>query len=204
MFDPISEFGFQRNSKAARFLRIAQPDEDGFSRVVPVAEFTGSNEDLKFGNGVDWARSTSKIANVFNIQIIKEGGTTVALKLNGFNKNPVKKPIPRWIAKEMRQLRCPVLGTSDVEPDHKDGRLDDRRTFDSKSVNLDDFQPLSKAANMAKRQACKECRETGQRFDAQVLGFSISQFKGNGAYRGTCVGCYWHDVRRFHGEVSAK
>ena len=67
---------------------------------------------------------------------------------------------------------------------------------------LDDFQPLSKAANNAKRQHCKRCRETGRRFDAKRLGYRVSQFKGNGVYNGMCVGCYWHDPKRFNCEVS--
>ena len=48
----------------------------------------------------------------------------------------------------------------------------------------------------------KVCRETKQRFDARVLGFSVSCWVGNGKYRGTCVGCYWHDIKKFNQEVS--
>ena len=67
---------------------------------------------------------------------------------------------------------------------------------------LEDFQPLSSAANKAKRQHCKVCRETKKRFDARVLGFSKRAWAGNGLYEGTCVGCYWHDIKKFNQEIS--
>ena len=73
---------------------------------------------------------------------------------------------------------------------------------DATLVTLDDFQPLSKAANDAKRQHCVECRETGFRFDAKRLGYQVSQVRGNGFYNGTCVGCYWHNPIFFNKEVS--
>lgn len=72
---------------------------------------------------------------------------------------------------------------------------------DSTLVTIDDFQPLSKAANNAKRQHCKNCRDTNLRFDAKKLGYRVSQVKGNGKYRGSCVGCYWHDPKFFNREV---
>ena len=61
---------------------------------------------------------------------------------------------------------------------------------------------LSKAANNAKRQHCKECRATDKRFDAKLLGYSVGQVKGNGVYEGSCAGCYWYDPFVFNQEVS--
>ena len=46
------------------------------------------------------------------------------------------------------------------------------------------------------------CRDTKQRFDTRVLGFSKCAWVGNGQYRGTCVGCYWYDVKKFNEEIS--
>ena len=104
----------------------------------------------------------------------------------------------------MSSQRCAVLWVGNAtEVDHKDGRRDDPRLADPSQVELDDFQPLSKAANNAKRQHCKECRTTGNRFDAKQLGYSVGQVKGNGKYNGTCVGCYWHDPARFNATISA-
>ena len=195
-------FGFRGGSKAARFLELAQPDEDGFSRAVQIEEFVGRYADLVMGNGGDWCRDDGSLARVFNIRRIKPKNKIIAVQLDGFKKRPIDKTIPPHILAEIRSQRCAVLGTSDPQCDHKDGHRDDWGDPDKWTVN--DFQPLSRAANGAKRQACKMCRQTKQRFDATSLGFAVAQFKGNGVYRGTCVGCYWHDVARFHGEVSGK
>ena len=89
-----------------------------------------------------------------------------------------------------------------MEVDHKDGHRDDYENLKPENQTLEDFQPLSPAVNKAKRQHCKVCRETKQRFDATVLGFSKCAWAGNGKYRGTCVGCYWHNVKKFNQEIS--
>ncbi len=147
----------------------------------------------------DWCRSDGSLARVFNVRRIKQKNKIIAVQLHGFKKRPIDRTIPAHILTEIRAQRCAVLGTSNPECDHKDGHRDD--WGDPAKLTVDDFQPLSSAANKAKRQACKECRETKQRFDATTLGFAIPQFVGNGVYEGSCVGCYWHDVRRFHAEV---
>lgn len=193
---------FKRGSLAARFLELARPDLDGFSRRVPVEEFVGDYERLRLGNGGSWCRDDGPLAREFNIHRIKEKGKIVAVQLHGRKKQPILKPIPADIKAVITSQRCAVLNTSNPECDHKDGRRDDPRLGDPARVTVNDFQPLSRAANSAKRQACRECRETNERFDARKLGFEIAQTKGNGTYRGSCVGCYWYDVRDFHAAVS--
>ncbi len=193
---------FKTDSKAALFLELAKPDRDGFSRRVSVVEFTGRYDTLKLGNGGSWCRDDGGLARSFNIQREKEGGRIVAIVLHGAKKQPIDKPIPAQIARTIRQQPCAVLAIGKVEVDHKDGRRDDPRLVDSSKVKKSDFQPLSKAANNAKRQHCKECRAQGRRFDAKRLGYQVSQFKGNGIYRGSCIGCYWHDPKQFNYEVS--
>lgn len=201
----MAEPTFRKGSLAALFVELAQPDEDGFSRRVPVEEFTGPYGRLRMGkNGCSWCRTNGSLGRAYNIIRHQEGpgNAITSIELQGYRKLPAKKPIPKRIRNTISTMRCAVLNTSKPQCDHKDGRLDDPRLNDASRVTLDDFQPLSTAANTAKRQHCKECRETDRRFDAKTLGFAVSQFKGDGVYRGTCVGCYWHDVRRFHTEVS--
>ncbi len=188
-------------SKADTFLKLAKPNkETGFSRVVSLSELRRVG--LGFGNGGSWCRDSSSLARRYNVERIKEGNRIVAVKLNGYKKAPLNKPIPAKIRRKVVKGRCAVLATGKPECDHKDGRLDDPRLTDPKAVRLADFQPLSKAANNAKRQHCRKCRETGKRFDARRLGYSKGQWAGNGRYMGTCVGCYWHDPRRFNREAS--
>ena len=64
-----------------------------------------------------------------------------------------------------------------------------------------DFQPLSKAANDAKRQHCRECVRTGKRYDAKRLGYKESYIVGN-AKTSVCVGCYWYDPLQFNKLIS--
>ena len=187
---------------AELFLELAEPDEFGFSRVVKREEFVGKYEPLDTPNGSSWSRRESSLANKYNIRKTYKGGKVASYELHGFNKSPVKKPVPKKIIDEIKVQNCKVLAISRVETDHKDGRLDDPRLSDPTKVTIDDFQPLSKGANNAKRQHCKECRNTDKRFDARRLGYSISQVRGNGTYEGSCVGCYWHDPFFFNKEVS--
>ena len=197
----------KQQSKRELFLELAKPDEDGFSREVSIDKFVGKYSRLQFGNGVDWARAETKIAKEYNIRLTKKGGKVVAISLQGFNKNPISKPIPPRISKAIKAQSCAVLGINhNVQPDHKDGRRDDPRMTDASKVKEDDFQPLSGAVNLAKRQHCKECRQTNKRFDAKKLGYPISQIpgKGNGTYSGSCVGCYWHDILAFRKALQSK
>ena len=196
---------FRKGSKNALFIELAKPDDLGFSRQVSVDEFVGKYQRLRFGNGADWARQDGTLAKYYNIRLHKKGrgNKTTHVELQGYRKVPVlQKPIPDRFRRIITAKDCVVLGTGKPECDHKDGRLDDPRLSDVNQVRLDDFQPLSKAANDAKRQHCVECRETGNRFDAKRLGYSVSQVRGNGFYNGTCVGCYWHDPVFFNKEVS--
>ncbi len=193
---------FKSNSKAALFLELAKPNKDGFSRRVYVSEFAGKYAELKMGNGGAWCRESSRLASIYNVERGKKGVPIHYVRLHGFKKIPIKKPIPARIRKALKDKRCVVLGVSQVEIDHKDGRLDDPRLSDPKRLKVDDFQPLSKAANNAKRQHCKRCRETDRRFDARTIGYAVGQCQGNGAYRGSCVGCYWYDPVAFNKAMS--
>lgn len=78
---------------------------------------------------------------------------------------------------------------------------DDWRLNDKSYQKLEDFQPLSKTANDAKRQHCKKCIETGKRYDAKKLGYKESYILGTENSK-TCVGCYWHDPKKFNEKIS--
>lgn len=191
-------------TKKELFLELAKPDTNGFSRAVSVDEFTGRYAGLVFGNGGSWARDDGGLAKQYNIRRHKDGGRIVAVELQGYKKNPIDKTINATIARQIRRRPCVILGTGDVEVDHKDGRRDDPRLNDPNRQTAADFQPLSKPANNAKRTHCKRCRETNRRFDATTLGFPVAQVLGNGEYNGTCTGCYWYDPPEFVRRACAK
>lgn len=196
---------FKPGTRNALFIELARPNALGFSREVSVEEFVGKYQDLVFGNGASWARKEGTLAKHYNVLRLKKGkGNRIThVQLQGYAEKSAQKPIPPKIRQQIIADRCVVLATSKPECDHKNGRPDDEpRLSDSSQVTMDDFQALSKAANDAKRQHCKNCRNDGIRFDAKRLGYQVSQVRGNREYEGTCVGCYWHDPLFFNKEVS--
>jgi len=192
------------------FIELAKPNSKGVLRWVKVPEFVKRYESLKFGNGRDWCRKESSIAKEYIVEVdssISKGNSTDRIRLNGFNldKN-LSQRIRQDIKKCITKQRCAVLGTSTPEIDHKDGRKKSRRVMALKTQVISDFQPLSKAANDAKRQFCKECKRTGNRYDAKRLGFNISFTYGSKKFNNKtgCRGCYWHDPRDFHSKLIKK
>ena len=193
---------FRKNSMPALFVELAEPDDLGFSRVVSVREFVGKYQKLIFGNGGSWTRKDGSLAKHYNVKVYYEGRSISHVELQGYAEKSKQKPIPNSIRKAITAKRCVVLATSKPECDHKDGRVDDPRFSDIRQVIMGDFQPLSKAANDAKRQHCINCRNTGLRFDAKRLGYQVSQVIGGEKYIDTCVGCYWHDPFFFNEDIS--
>jgi len=54
----------------------------------------------------------------------------------------------------------------------------------------------------AKKEHCKECKDTKKRFDATILGFKEGWLYGE-ADTSECDGCYWHDTKFFRKTISA-
>ena len=74
------------------------------------------------------------------------------------------------------------------------GRKNDMRVSDMSTQQIDDFQPLCKAANDIKRQICKNCTQSDKRWDARnIEGNPYGFYEGDERYNGTCVGCYQYD-----------
>ena len=77
----------------------------------------------------------------------------------------------------------------------------------NEAQRLSDFQALSKAANDAKRQFCKECMRTGIRYDAKQLGYPMAYYKGGAKHNNeenACIGCYWYDPIEFRRHLQEK
>lgn len=190
-------------TKTELFLELAQPDENGASRWVYVTEFVGKYAELKFGNGASWARKESKLAQKYKIEFNKNitvGNGIDAIRLVGYNENNSSQYISAAIKKVIKSQRCVILGTSNPEVDHKNGMKNESRVMQNENQQLSDFQPLSKAANDAKRQFCKKCRESGIRYDAKLLGYPMSYYFGGATHHGeenACIGCYWYDPLEF-------
>lgn len=192
-----------KETKTSKFIRLAKPDENGISRWVSSNEFTGEFADLKFGNGASWARKESTLAKKYVIEFDKNitpGNSIDRVRLNGFNNGDYSQHIRADIKRKISSKRCVILGTSKPEVDHKNGMKNEDRVMKNEEQRLSDFQPLSKAANDAKRQFCKECRKTGIRYDARLLGYPMSYYFGDAKHNGeedACIGCFWYDPIEF-------
>ena len=190
-------------TKTELFIQLAQPNSNGISRWVSVSEFVGEYACLTFGNGASWARKESTLAKKYVIEFdksISSGNGIDRIRLNGFNSSDYSQYIRADIKKAIKARRCVVLGTSNPEVDHKKGMKNEGRVMRNENQRLEDFQPLSKAANDAKRQFCKECRQTGIRYDAKLLGYPISYYSGVAEHHNeenACIGCYWYDPIEF-------
>jgi len=204
-------------TKKDLFTELANPDKNGKSRWIDIKEFIGDYKELKLGNGGSWCRANSSLAKEYIIEFdktITKGNSIDKIRLNGFNtsndKN-ISQTIRADIKREISKQRCILLGTNrscdhKVEVDHKNGRKVDERIMNTKTQVLDDFQPLSKPANDAKRQFCKECNDTNLRYDAKLLGYPISFTKGNINFTKEigCNGCFWYDPIAFRQELQIK
>ena len=197
-------------TKTELFLQLAKPNDQGISRWVSTSEFVGDYAELKFGNGASWARKESTLAKRYIVEFDKSitpGNGIDRVRLNGLNDGDFSQNISPEIKRVIKSQRCVVLGTSNPEVDHKNGMKNEARVMRNEDQRLSDFQPLSKAANDAKRQYCKECRRTGIRYDAKKLGYPMSYYAGVAEHHGeenACVGCYWYDPVEFKKHLKEK
>jgi hypothetical protein len=228
-----------QTSNKSLFLELARPDENGFSRIVTIEEFTGKYESLRHNNGASWCRKESTLCSNYKVVLFTARDTKkihfdateeekkeiqsmslpilqnqyspnkiVGYKLFGKHENAFTNAFRQDIKRVISKLPCRVLFTSsNVEVDHKNGRKNDPKVMNVATQKIEDFQPLSKSVNDAKRQHCKNCKETGLRFDARRLHFSIGFTSGDENFGDEknpdgCVGCYWFDIEDFNKKVS--
>ena len=203
-------------TKTELFLTLAKPDEKGISRWVSVDEFVGEYKELKLGNGGSWCRKSSTLAKQYNVEFDKSrtsGNSIDAIRLNGFNENEAfNQAIRKDIKEYYKDKPCVILGiignseNTRIESDHKAGTKDSQRVSNIATQKLEDFQPLTKAANDAKRQICKRCQATDKRFDATCIrGLPMSYYQGNSSLKESgCVGCYQYDPVAYREELLRK
>lgn len=210
-------------TKTDLFIELAQPDSEGVSRWVSSSEFVGRYVDLQLGNGGSWCRTSSSLAKRFIVEFDKSlspGNSIDAVRLAGYRREETfSQAIRKDIKDFYKEQRCVMLGVKGfsentrIEIDHKDGRKEDWRVSNPSTQRLDDFQPLCKAANDIKRQICKECKLSNERWDAtNIKGNPYPFYEGDKDYTTDlgCVGCYQYDpvayrkscVKRISAEAS--
>ena len=203
-------------TKTELFLELAQPNEKGCSRWVDISEFAGKYRELKLGNGGSWCRKESTLAKKYKLEFDKSktsGNSIDAIRTVGFNEKAYfNQAIRNDIKEYYKNKNCVMLGikgnseNTKIEIDHKDGRKNNARVSDLTTQRLEDFQPLTKAANDAKRKKKKKCMETGKRWDARNLdGNPIAYYKGGESLKDYgCEGCYQYDPVEYRKEIIKK
>lgn len=200
----------KRKTKIELFEELAEIDENGCSRWVSVEEFVGKYQGLQLLNGAGWSRNDGPFGKKYIVERDRSftpGNRTDAIRTVGFNDLDYSQHINASIKKYIKKQRCAILGTSNPEVDHKNGMKNESRVMCNEDQRLSDFQPLSKAANDAKRQFCKECIRTGIRYDAKKLGYPISFYKGGITHNreeNACEGCFWYDPLEFRRHLKEK
>lgn len=193
-------------TKTELFIKLAKPNENGVSRWVMTSEFVDNYKELQLGNGGSWCRANSSLAKKYKVEFDKTktlGNSIDAIRLNGFSNEQVfNQNIRQDIKNFYKNENCVMLGirgnseNTKIEIDHKDGRKNDDMVSDVKTQRVEDFQPLCKAANDAKRQICKRCKETNKRWNAKnIKGNPYEFYEGDENYTDEqgCVGCYQYD-----------
>ena len=179
-------------------------NSSGFSPSISIKTLEEIHRSFHTTNGGDWCRSKQGyLGKKYIINRKREKGSISEVKCDGFQKeNFINQNIRADIKKIIVNRKCVILDIStNVECDHKDGKKDDSRLNSLEDQKLDDFQPLCKTANMAKKSHCIKCKGTGKRYDAKRLGYSVSFLYGNEESK-TCVGCYWYDPKEFNKVIS--
>ena len=204
-------------TKTELFIELARPNSEGVSRWVLSSEFVGKYVDLQLGNGGSWCRARSSLAKKFNVEFDKSlssGSSIDAVRLNGYKiEATFSQSIRKDIKDFYKEQRCVMLGikgfseNTKIEVDHKDGRKEDWRVSNPLLQRMEDFQPLCKAANDVKRQICKECKLSNERWDAtNIKGNPYPFYEGDKNYTKElgCVGCYQYDPVEYRKSCARK
>lgn len=184
--------------------RANYDEELGTCDWVEVSALVSYDPRFVLGNGGSWCRDDGPLRS-HRIEREKKGNRIVRVRLTGKREDQKERRIREDIRRKISKERCVVLDVgSNIEVDHKNGRYDSHRMVEPDQQREEDFQALSKAANVAKRQHCKNCKESGQRYDARRLGYAVGwvapgteDFKTWG-----CGGCYWYDPKFFNARMS--
>lgn len=184
------------------FIELANPNENGVSRVCYKTEFVNEYSTLHFTNGCNWMRGLKG-----KYKYITSGKqTNWSIQLIGIDEEYSNRSIRKDILMEIRSQKCVHTGfagttQNGIECDHKNGRYDDINALDPSKQSVDDFQPLCRQANLQKRSDCKSCLLSGVRFNAKSLGYNKSVVNGDLLYNDSCNGCYWYNPLEFKKKI---
>lgn len=165
-----------------------------FTKIIPIHIIKNTKKLYWGGNGVGdrWANKKYNYGVVYSNkepkiysendddaippEILKEfletnkGTGIIGIFVFSKRENNQKRPINKMIHKEITSKSCVICGTkTDIICDHKNDLYNDERVLDSKTQNIDDFQPLCNHCNLQKRQVCKQETQTQKIYSAKNI-----------------------------------
>lgn len=202
------------------FEFFARPDENGSSEWVDINELAKICPLFITTNGGAWYRDNQTylgkkyIFLAYKIDVNEQGDNfknrfkkrLVRFKTDEEKESMPIKEIPDNVIDHYNQekkegtARSAFSGSSEnLELDHKNGRYNNTTKDKYANLTIDDFQWLTKNENDRKREVCKKCRNTGNRFDATQLGYTVPVTRGEIEYDdcNECFGCLWRDPKAF-------
>lgn len=150
------------------------------------------------GNGNGVFRNGTSIPLKF--ENLKSKGSTIAIKFNGINDDPlVDRSISNTTKKSVLERdgnRCVNCGKNkDLEIDHKQGTY---KSNINKVSTVEDLQVLCRNCNLMKRSECKRCKDKDERYRATILGYKFDYLCGTSKLTESgCLGCYLRDCIKF-------
>ena len=190
--------------KWERFVRHANPSNDGVSREVFLNEPEMENLMLTFGNGGDWCRDSSSINKWFVLEKRYDGGTIVSLKLSGFNYSSpitIDNSFPEHVKNHHKGRTCVITGTHHrCEYDHTVGAKLYQDAHDPFLKTIESCQMLHKSLNCIKRNHCAICQQFKRRYEYPgpipfIHGNIVLEVKEGEKFivseNNPCKGCYW-------------
>lgn len=179
-------------------------NSDGISGAILVSDLEKIHHSFHTTNGGDWCRSrTGYLGKKYIIKRNRQKGSIYSVKCEGLECLKLADiNVQENILAKIKNRRCVILDVpKDIQCDCKNTRKSIEDNENTNSQNIDDFQSLCKTANEAKKLHCKNCIQSGKRYDATRLGYTVPFIYGDENSK-SCKGCYWFDPIEFNMVIS--
>jgi len=139
------------------------------------------------------------------------GNSAAGIFVHSVRENIITRPINKKIDAEIKKSSCVVCGTrSDIITDHKNDMYNDTDVLDTKTQEMDDFQPLCNHCNLQKRQIFRDETTNGRIYSAKNMQqYKMYPFEfpwEKKAFDLNDITCkkdtYWYDPVEFNQKIS--
>lgn len=117
--------------------------------------------------------------------------------------------IRKDIVRKIKKNACVFCGTrTNIEVDHKNGLMNDKRVLNLKTQEPSDFQAACRHCNLRKRQVIKNMKRTRVRpscpfSDSLGIDYTLGDRTYDPSDINALVGTYWYDPVKFFTEIRA-